>query len=157
MKNNAIRVEAATLEDAAGMSHVLGALFPNNERPTSADHMRSFYIEHPDSIRCSVAVDSSGDLLGFQSLKIASEGNVFDRPVGWGVIGTYVGEQTMRTGVGRALFASSLEAARETGLAVIDATIAKNDERALGFYDAMGFKTYQIEAGSICKKLLLKQ
>ena len=145
----------AVREDANAMSDILSEILVSwgSERPRSPAHIISNYVEHPDKIRCSVALAENGDLLGFQSLKVATAGNPYALPIGWGIIGSYVSAKASRMGVGRALFASSLDAAKLAKLTEIDATIGDENEMALTYYEAMGFRTYKTKVGAICKKL----
>ena len=76
-------------------------------------------------------------------------------PKGWGIIGTYVDAKAAGRGIGKALFVSSLDAAREASVAEIDATISAGNEPGLTFYDAIGFETYQTKSGAVCKKYTL--
>ena len=152
-----IIVQQATDDDATRMSEILAEVLVswNSQRPRSPQHVLENYINHPDRIRCSVARDGSGGLLGFQSLKVASAGNPYDLPVGWGIIGTYVSSDAGRKGVGRFLFASSREAALAAGLLEIDATIDEENHPALAYYEALGFETYKVKTGAVCKKFTL--
>lgn len=79
-----IEVRKAVRDDAQNMSVILAEILASwqSDRPSSPEHILANYVEHPDSIRCSVALDATGDILGFQSLQIASDGNPFDLPVG---------------------------------------------------------------------------
>jgi ribosomal protein S18 acetylase RimI-like enzyme len=135
------------------MSAVLAEIvaISGRDRATDPGHMRDFYIAHPDTVRCSLALDEGGTDLGFQSLKRAPEGNPYGVTPGWGIIGTYVSPSAGRRGIGSALFAASVEAARQSGLTHIDATIGEANERALGYYEAMGFRTYRRMPGAICR------
>ncbi|PCJ94015.1 MAG: GNAT family N-acetyltransferase [Hyphomicrobiales bacterium] len=148
-----MEIRPAAPDDAFGMSLVLAEIFARkqSDRPSNPEHVAKFYINPPDQVSCSVAIDEKGEVLGFQSLKIAREGNPFDLPTGWGIIGTYVGQKAARRGVGSALFAASLKAARNTGLSDIDATIGAENEQGLHYYNAMGFQTYRTKPGAVCK------
>ncbi|KZL20161.1 GNAT family N-acetyltransferase [Pseudovibrio sp. Ad37] len=150
-----VNIREAVREDAQAMSAILAVILESqgSDRPRSTAHVLSQYVEHPDRIRCSVALDENNNILGFQSLRRASAGNVYDLPAGWGIIGTYVSATASRKGVGRALFTSSLEAAGTVGLSQIDATIGEMNELGLAYYEAMGFCTYRVKPGAICKKL----
>lgn len=152
-----IEVREATADDASRMSEILTEILISwtSKRPRSPQHILENYIEHPDRIRCSVAQDETGKILGFQSLKIASDGNPYDLPTGWGVIGTYVSSDAGRKGVGKSLFASSRKAAVAAGLSQIDATIGEDNHPALAYYGALGFKAYKVKTGAICKRLSL--
>ncbi|MDO1583635.1 GNAT family N-acetyltransferase [Rhizobium oryzicola] len=146
-------VRAATAADAEAMSVLLTEILESwkSERPRSPDYVRQHYIEHPDEIQCSVAVDEDGSIIGFQSLRMANEGNPYGVTPGWGIIGTYVKLGTARRGVGRALFAASRDAALKAGVSKIDASIGETNEKAVNYYEAMGFRTYRTKPGVICK------
>lgn len=150
-------VREATAEDAEQMSHILQKILVswNSERPSSADHVLAHYVESPTGIRCSVACDPAGDVVGFQSLGLAEADNPYDLPAGWGYIGTYVDAKMAGQGVGKALFASSLEAAQEAKLQEIDATIGETNAPALAYYNALGFRSYRTMPGAIGKKFTL--
>ncbi|MEM9633049.1 MAG: GNAT family N-acetyltransferase [Pseudomonadota bacterium] len=138
-------VRTATRADADAMSAILVEIFKEwgSDRRSDPAFVAEYYIEHPDNVRCSVISDAEGNVFGFQALKMATEGNMFDLPVGWGIIGTYVSPSSGRKGAGSALFAASLEAARQAGLQNIDATIGKANTIGQAYYEAMGFRTYR--------------
>jgi len=148
-----MKVRPAKPADAEGMSIVLQEIIAawRSDRPCSAEHVRTFYVEHPDRIECSVAESDKGDILGFQSLQRATEGNRWGVPPGWGVIGTYVKLGSGRQGLGTALFAATKEAARKAKLPSIDATIGEHNDLGLAYYEAMGFRTYRRQPGTISK------
>ena len=152
-----VTVKEAKLSDAAAMSKILRDILTiwKSKRPSSVEHVTAFYVQHPERIRCSVAVDLNGTILGFQSLKRVVEDNEYDLPDGWGVIGTYVDAKVAGRGVGKALFASSLDAARQANLTEIDATIGDNNQSGLAYYNAIGFQTYRLKPGAICKKYIV--
>ncbi|MGH9439002.1 MAG: GNAT family N-acetyltransferase, partial [Terriglobia bacterium] len=52
-----------------------------------------------------------------------------------------------RRGVGRQLFSASEAAARSSGLEKIEAFIGADNESALTYYEAMGFRTYRHSKG----------
>lgn len=152
-----IKVREATPRDADEMSRILHDILLSwkSDRPSTAEHVLAHYIQHPHSLRCSVAANSEDTILGFQSLQIAKAGKPYAIPDGWGVIGTYVDSAVVGQGVGRALFTSSLEAARDAGLKEVDAKIGKNNTAGLAYYEAIGFRTYQEKSGAICKKFVV--
>jgi ribosomal protein S18 acetylase RimI-like enzyme len=146
-------VRPATSADAQGMSRLLARILAgwNSMRPSDPDHVRRFYIEHPDRVQCSVAIGDEGEILGFQSLRRATEGNQYGVSVGWGIIGTYVSPDAGRRGIGSALFAASRQAAADAGLPAIDATIGADNLQGLAYYEAMGFRTYRTGPGTDSK------
>lgn len=121
------------------------------DRPNDPATVIARYIANPASIRCTVAVDETGEVVGFQSLIRAMPGNPYDVPEGWGIIGTHISPNAHRRGVGKLLFAVSREAARQAGLTMIDAYIGADNPGALGYYEAMGFRTYREPDGIVQK------
>lgn len=148
-----MKVRPAEPADSEGMSIVLQEILAlwRSDRPSSAGHVRSFYVEHPDRIECSVAVSDDGAILGFQSLKIAKDGSGWNVPAGWGIIGTYVKLAAGRQGIGKALFAATRQAAQAAAMARIDAMIDETNALGLAYYEAMGFRTYRRQSGMISK------
>jgi len=152
-----MRTRDASTGDADAMSRVLREIvaLTGRERPSDADFVARHYIENPASIRCTVAVDEAGDMLGFQSLVRAEAGNWYDVPEGWGIIGTHISPRAHRRGVGTALFAASRAAAKRAGIEKIDAYIGANNPSGLRYYEAMGFRTYREPDGIVQKVYVL--
>lgn len=144
----------ARLSDAPGMSAVLKALLAAGKRrsPGDEDFIRARYLENPDNVACTLAVDDHDKVLGFQILTRASEGNPYDVTPGWGVIGTHIHPDAARRGIGKNLFQITRAAAREAGLSNLDATIGSDNPEGLAYYDAMGFRSYREMEGAICKR-----
>jgi ribosomal protein S18 acetylase RimI-like enzyme len=140
-----MRVRDATVADADGMSLLLGEILAlwGSARPSSAEHLRAFYVEHPDRVSCVVAEATDGGIVGFQSLKRAGEGNPYRVTVGWGVIGTYVRIGEGRRGIATALFAATRAAAAAAGIEWIDASVAADNVAGLAYYAAQGFRPYR--------------
>lgn len=147
------RVRKAVVSDAEGVSRILREIIAatGRERASSPDFVIANYIENPDGIMCSLAVDENGDFLGFQSLIQAVANNCFDVPEGWGIIGTHVSPKAHRQGVGRALFEVSKRAASEAGIEKIDAYIGADNHAAQRYYDSLGFQTYREPEGVVQK------
>lgn len=147
-------IRTAVETDAAAMSEMLQELVAAGKRKSAADvdFVLSRYLTDPERIRCSLAEGEGGQLLGFQSLKRAGEGNPYGTPVGWGIIGTHVSPSAARQGVGSGLFAVSVTAAREAGLQNIEAFISADNGEGLAYYDKMGFRTYRFAEGAVCKR-----
>ena len=146
-------IRAARRTDADGMSRVLQAIIAatGRDRPSDVAFVLAHYIDSPASIRCSVAVSESEGLMGFQSLVRATAGNRYNVPEGWGIIGTHIGPDAHRKGVGKALFAESVAAARFAGIENIDAYIGADNASGLAYYAAMGFTTYREPTGIVQK------
>lgn len=152
-----MKIRQAEIGDVRQMSDFLTRLRELGKRrsPSDADFVRRHYLDDPDRIRCSVAEDADGTVLGFQSLKLARGGNIYDVTPGWGIIGTHIRPEAARRGVGRALFSATLEAAKAAGLEHIDASIGADNPEGLAYYGAMGFETYRTPDGLICKRYAL--
>lgn len=149
-----MKIRPARPDDAPGLSAVLQAIIAmtGHDRPASVDYVLDNYIDHPDRIACSVAVEGDG-ILGFQSLRLARAGNPWQVTPGFGIIGTHIGPAAHRKGAGRALLTQSLAAAREAGIPVIDASIGESNSLGLAYYQAMGFRPYRRLPGVICHRL----
>ena len=118
--------------------------------PAAPFDLKAVLSDSPLSVN-SVAVDEDGRILGFQSLRYAAAGNEFVVAEGWGIIGTHISPMAARRGIGAALFAATLSAARNFGLHNIDADIPADNAAGLAYYEAMGFRTYRLGKGTIGK------
>lgn len=148
-----MKVRQARMGDAPEISAFLQELVALGKRTSQSNQafVRANYIEHRDNIQCTVAEDEDGRILGFQILKIASEGNVFGVSPGWGIIGTHVRPEAARRGVGKTLFATTHKVAKKVGISKIDATISSSNADGLAYYDAIGFRTYRTPTDKVCK------
>ncbi|WP_230770147.1 GNAT family N-acetyltransferase [Sphingomonas sp. Leaf4] len=148
----------ASTSDAAALCRVLREIIEHTgrERPSDEAFVIRQYLANPASIRCTVAIDTAGEVVGFQSLLRAEGGNRYDVPAGWGIIGTHISPRAHRQGVGSALFRSSREAAEQAGLETIDACIAADNASGLRYYEAMGFRTYREPVGIVQKAYVVR-
>lgn len=146
-------IRPATPLDAQGMCDVQSQILTAGLRKTAPDlaTVLAAYIEHPDRIQCSVAQADDGRILGFQSLRYARVDNPYGTPEGWGIIGTHVSPHAARQGIGSALFKATLQAAKAFPLQNIEAAIGAKSEIALGYYEAMGFRTHRSYDDIVCK------
>ncbi len=148
-----MQTRPASVADAPALSRVLREIIAQTgrDRPHDEAFVLRQYLANPAAIRCTVAVDAAGVVVGFQSLVRAEAGNRYDVPAGWGIIGTHISPRTHRQGVGAALFAASRVAAEQAGLTKIDAYIGAENAGALRYYEAMGFRTYREPEGIVQK------
>lgn len=148
-----MKIREATSGDVTAMSAMLEKLVAAGRRtmPADTDYVREHYVTNPLGIRCTVAEDENGNIMGFQSLIRAVEGNPYGTPLGWGIIGTHVSPDAARTGVGTRLFAASERAALDAGLTNIEAFIGKDNTVAQAYYERMGFDTYRHTETAVCK------
>ncbi|AUW42609.1 GNAT family N-acetyltransferase [Rhizobium leguminosarum] len=135
-----MKIRTATLDDVAAMGAMLERLVAAGKRTAAADEE---HVENPLGIRCTLAEDGDGNLLGFQSLIHAVEGKHYDTPVGWDHWHASVA-RSRRTGVGTKLFVASKEATIKAGLTKIEAFIGKDNSvaqalRADGFRDLSAY------------------
>ena len=142
----------ATADDVPQMSAFLMRLMEMGKRTNGSDpaFVLDRYINAADNIKTTLAEDN-GAVLGFQSLKRATEGNIYGVTPGWGIVGTHVNPDAARRGVGRALFPVTLQAAKTAGLHKIDASIGVGNAEGQAYYEAMGFRTYRTPDGLVCK------
>jgi ribosomal protein S18 acetylase RimI-like enzyme len=148
-----VEIREAAASDAEAMSDVLQELVAAGKRNRAADAHFALchYIRHPHRLNCFIAIGDDGSILGFQSLKLAREGNPYETPIGWGIIGTHVRPSAARIGVGSRLFTATVGGARNAGLPAIEAYIGEQNSAALAYYEALGFRTYRRSEGVICK------
>jgi len=153
-----VEIRDASASDAEALSHLLQELIAAGKRSTAGDpaFVLSHYIQHPDRLHCVLAVEIDRKILGFQSLKRAHEGNPYDTPVGWGIIGTHIRPTAARNGIGSRLFTTTLSAAQQAGLPAIEAYIGERNMPALAFYEALGFRECRRSEGIICKAFKLR-
>lgn len=140
-----METRVAILSDAEAMSDILAEIIADwgSDRRTDVEHVTAHYLQHPDLIQCTVAENADGEVVGFQVLKLATAGNVYDLPLGWGIIGSYVRLDQGGQGIGQYLFAATKQAAIAAGLTKIDATIGKDNTVGLYYYEKLGFRTYR--------------
>ncbi|SCX35010.1 GNAT family N-acetyltransferase [Agrobacterium rosae] len=148
-----LKIRTATLDDAAAMTAVQNEIFAAGLRKTPRDieTILKVYLQREDNIECTVAENSEGRILGFQSLTYARPGNPYGVEEGWGIIGTHVSPTAARQGVGSGLFRATLVAAKAAGLENIDASIGADNPLGQAYYEAMGFRTYRTPEGLVCK------
>lgn len=141
----AVHVRAATPADAAAMAELINAIIAIGgttayEEPFDAASMDAAYISLPQLVSCFVA-EVDGELVGFQGLMRSFDSDD-PLPDGWATIGTFARVGLTQRGVGGALFAQTLAAAREAGISVIDATIRADNSGGLAFYARQRFVDY---------------
>jgi GNAT superfamily N-acetyltransferase len=143
----------ATAADAPALARVQTELAAAGlrARPADAASIRSTYLDSPDRLRVTVAL-LDGRVAGFQSLRRAPAGNPYGTPAGWGLVGTHIRPAAIGRGLGRALLAPTLAAARHARLLWIEAPIAAGNAGGLAYYEAMGFRTWREAPGLICKR-----
>lgn len=138
-------VRSATRADAAAMAELINAIIAIGgttayEDTFDAAGMDAEYVSPPYRISCFVA-EADGEVVGFQGLLRSFEAHD-PFPDDWGIIGTFARVGLRQSGVGAALFARTVEAARDAGVRTIDATIRADNAAGLAFYSRLGFVDY---------------
>lgn len=134
-------IRPAALADAAAMTALQNEIIRIGgttayEQPRSVAEVAESYITGAGVISCQVAEDD-GALIGFQVV-----GHWPGLPEGWADIGTFVQPGLQARGIGAALFAASVAAARKAGLRVLNATIRADNMPGLAYYARRGFVDY---------------
>ena len=145
-----VKFRPARPADAEAMAEVQNAIYRAGLRatPVDVDTILERYLAAEHSVACTVA-ERESEVVGFQSLKRAWQGNPYNVPEGWGIIGTHIRPDVGRSGLGRRLFSFSLAAAKAAGLRHIDATVGSDNAPALAYYSAMGFIPYRDGDGTV--------
>jgi GNAT superfamily N-acetyltransferase len=148
-----VTIRPAESGDAPAMAALLNAII---ERGGSTAHQSRFdarrmldhYIVPPLAISCHVSLDK-GEVIGFQALEWADPAwpGAGKLPEGWAIIASFVAPAHQGRGVGQALFAATLAAARRAGVLAIDATIRADNRAGLAYYGGLGFADYDVLRG----------
>jgi len=136
-----LRIRKARAADADELTALLNEIIAAGgttamEEPLSPDQLRDWFIDGQSALTCHLAETDDG-LAGFQFLSLYP-----DLPKGWADIGTFSRISPKIPGVGTALFAATLKAARSLDIEFINATIRADNSGGLGYYGKIGFETY---------------
>ncbi len=132
-------------EDAPALTALLNAVIARGgttalEEPFTPEGLAEAYLTGPNVHLCLVAVDAtSSQIEGFQTL-----GRYPGLPEGVGDIGTFAKIDGTKKGVGSALFAAMVDAARAQGLTALNATIRADNMGGLAFYTKQGFIDHSV-------------
>ena len=142
-----LTVRPATAHDVAELATLLNTIIEIGgttafEQPLSDAEFGEAFLAGDGHICCFVAEAEDGSLAGFQSLERHAL-----LPNDWGNISTFARVEPKVRGVGTALFAATLEHAREAGVVAINARIRADNTGGLAFYEKIGFSTYDVDAG----------
>ena len=141
----------------------LEAIVENHELADDADLVEAevpFRLDRLDSedYRAWVAVDGDGtdtaseasplvttdsDLVGFVTTDVDGSPSVFDRPDRLVVGDVYVREEYRGTGLAAELVERATERAREVDCDELALDVDADNERALAFYEKLGFETHR--------------
>ena len=157
MTTSGITVRRAEIADAASLCAVINPIIAKGGTtafrvPFDPESIAKRCLTTPLGLSCFLAEDTAG-VQGFQYL-LASDPAITGAgalPPDWGSIATFVAEGQQGRGIGRSLFAATLDAARSAGIAKIDATIRRENTGGQRFYDGLGFVEYRSNDLSISR------
>ena len=101
--------------------------------PFTQDRLWDHIATDKDAVSRFVAM-RDGYVMGFQYTKWA------DQDTGVANIASFIDPRAQGQGVGSALFAQTVLAAKKAGVMTLDATVRTVNVSGLGYYTAMGFK-----------------
>ena len=142
-----LKIRQARPEDASDMVGIINPIIMTggttaHMTPFDDARMTRHYISPKRKVSCVLAKWDDAPA-GFQSLAWPDEeGDPF--PDGWAIIASFVDQSMAGKGIGRALFEQTMIMARQAGVTTIDATIRADNSSGLGYYERMGFRTYEV-------------
>ena len=108
------------------------------EEPVTPAMLADWYV-HAAPHCCHVAVDSAGDIAGYQAVERTEAYGP-----GIGEISSFARQTPLVKGVGAALFMATVAAARLTDLNAINAKIRADNTPGLAYYAKMGFQDHSV-------------
>jgi len=141
MAEENVVVRRATPEDAERIAKVLGSIVDEGKftvlKKFSPEEERSYLQSLSDREAIFVA-ESGGKIVGLQS--IDSPYKYSDKMEHVATIGTFVMDGFRGMGIGKRLAEATWSFAREKGYEKIVIAVLHDNERALSFYEKLGFK-----------------
>ncbi len=139
-------IRPAFLKDTAQMAILLNEIIAIGgstafEDPISADDLAGWYL-NSDAYCCHVAIDSAGDVAGYQALERT---DAYGPNIG--EISTFARQTAPVKGVGTALFDATKARAKAAGLTAINAKIRADNTGGLAYYTKMGFQDHSVTPG----------
>lgn len=134
-----LTIRAAVPGDAPAAMALLNAIIAKGgttamETPLSIEDVKNWFLLPGPRVWCCHVALADGTLVGFQSV-----GKFAALPDSWGEMGTYSALGTTQRGIGTALFAQTIIAARALGLRHLNALIRSDNAGGLAYYSRMGF------------------
>ena len=150
-------IRQATHDDVQAMCEVINPIIEAGgttayQKTFTEETMQASYFGSR-MISCVVA-EIDERVMGWQSLAHSgpSYGGLDHVPVGWGIIATFAAIDAKQGGIGTAMFAETVKAARAAGVIAIDATIKRYNTGGQRFYSKMGFVDYYETDDAVSKK-----
>ena len=134
-------IRPATPADMGPMADLLNEIIAIGgttafEDAVTAEMLEGWYLS-ADAYCCHVAVDSAGDIAGYQALERT---DAYGPNIG--EISTFARQTAPVKGVGTALFDATKVRAKAAGLAAINAKIRADNTGGLAYYTKMGFRDH---------------
>lgn len=147
-------VRRASPDDAAGITSVLEAVVKERvysaiERAWSVEQQRTYLTSLTGREAVHVAVASSGELFGYQSLDLYSA--LLTSMAHVAQLGTFLMPQWRGHGAGRALFLETSRFAKSSGYEKIVIQVRSSNTSAWGFYKRLGF----VECGRLKRQVII--
>ena len=146
------RIRKASVEDAEGIARVLKQIASERvhsaiERPWPVEQQRHYLESLSAREAFHVAVDASGEVVGYQTLDLWSP--LLSSMMHVGQLGTFVLPEWRRRGIGHALFQTSQSFARSSGYCKILIQVRASNILAQMFYRQLGF----VQCGRLARQV----
>lgn len=147
-------VRRASPQDAQGIVTVVSCIaservFSAIDRPWPIEQQRRYLESLSERETFHIAVDTSGAVIGFQTLDLWSPSLGSMAHVGQ--LGTFLLAEWRRRGVGRALFQATASFARSAAYRKFVIQVRASNRGARGFYERLGF----IECGRLTRQVVI--
>ena len=154
MTERDFHIRRAAVDDAPGMIRVLQAIVSERvhsaiEQAWTAEQERSYLLSLSNREATHVAIASSGDLVGYQSLDLYSPFLTSMAHVAQ--LGTFLLPAWRGRGVGRALFEETTRFARTSGYRKLVIMVRASNTAAQAFYRRLGF----VDCGRLTKQVVI--
>ncbi len=148
-------IRRASLEDAEGIARVLDAVAGERmhsaiERAWTAAEQRTYLASRSSREAVHVAITSSGQIVGYQSLDLYSP--ILSSMAHVGQLGTFLLPEWRRRGVGLALFDATRRFAASTGYRKLVIQVRASNVPAQAFYKRLGF----LECGRLRAQVIVR-
>jgi RimJ/RimL family protein N-acetyltransferase len=136
------RIHRATVDDGDGVAAVLRSVVAERvhsaiDQAWTADQQRSYLESLSNREAFHVAIDTSGTIVGYQSLDLYSP--VLPSMAHVGQLGTFLLPAWRGQGVGRALFSATMPFAATVGYRKLVVQVRASNASAQAFYKRLGF------------------
>jgi ribosomal protein S18 acetylase RimI-like enzyme len=145
-------IRRASPDDAAGITRVLEAVVKEREHSAiaqawSVDEQRSYLVSLSNREAVHVAIASSGELVGYQSLDLYSA--LLTSMAHVAQLGTFLLPAWRGRGAGRALFLETTRFAKSSGYEKIVIQVRSSNVSAQVFYRRLGF----VDCGRLARQV----